>query len=78
MVRRERIEPELAVIALVAPGVLALGAVADEEQNTMAREALDQGVEHRLRLRVNPVDILEDEQNRLAAAFLEDQQLDRL
>ena len=73
IVRRERIEPELCVIALAAPGVLVLEAVADEEQNAMARETLDQDVEHRLRLGVDPVEIFEDDDDRLDAALLEEQ-----
>ena len=73
ILRRERIEPELCVIGLAAPSVLVLRAVADEEENTMAREALDQGVEYRLRLGVDPVEILEHENDQLAAAFLEQQ-----
>src|SRR3989442_411316 len=77
IVRRERVEPELCVIALAAPGVLVLEAVADEEQNAMARETLDQDVEHRLRLGVDPVEIFDDDDDRLAAALLQEQQPQR-
>src|SRR5437899_1957332 len=37
ILRRERIEPELRVVALVAPGVLVFGTIAQEKQNPMAR-----------------------------------------
>ena len=78
VLRRERIEPELRVIGLAAPRVLVLRTVANEKQSTMAREALDQSVEHRLRFGVDPVEILEHEDDRLAAALLEQQHLHRL
>ena len=48
--RWQGIDPELAVVALAAPGVLVLGAVVDEEQQPGGREALDQAVQERLRL----------------------------
>jgi len=44
----------------------------------MTRQALDQSVEHRARLRVDPVKILENDNDRLAAAGFEEQQLYRL
>src|SRR2546422_3753634 len=57
---------------------MVLGAVAEEKQSTIARDALHQSVEHRLCLRVDPVEILEHEDDRLAAALLEQQQLHSL
>src|SRR2546422_787186 len=78
ILRRERVEPELRVVALVAPGVLVFGTIAQEKQNPMARDALDQGLEHRLRLGVDPGEILEEHGHRLAATLLEEQQLHRL
>ena len=44
----------------------------------MARDALHQGLEHRLRLGVDPVEILEDHGDRLETTLLEEQQLHRL
>ena len=75
---REGIDSNLSVTTLIAPRVLVLGPIADEKQHTMAREAVDQGVEHGLRRRVDPVEILDDEDHRLAATLLEDQELDCL
>src|SRR5262249_7251649 len=75
---RERIEPELRVTTLVDPAVFVLWPVADEQQNTMTRQAVDQRVEYRLRLGVDPVKIFDDEDDRLDAALLEEQQLHRV
>ena len=44
--RRERVQPELAVVGLPAPAVPVLRAVVDEEQEPGRRQALDQAVEH--------------------------------
>ena len=73
VLRREWIEPDLRVIGLGSPRVLVFRAVADEKQNTMARKALDEGVEHRLRFGVRPVQILEHGDHGLAPTVLEKQ-----
>ena len=70
---RERIDAELRVVGPVAPGVLVLGAIGDEEQETGGREPVDQAVEPRLGLGVDPVQILEDQEQRLDLALAEDQ-----
>src|SRR5207245_8061929 len=75
---RQGIDPELAVIGLAAPRVLIFGTIAGEQQNAMARETLDQGVEYRLRLRIDPVEILKHEDDRPVATLLKEQQLHRL
>ena len=54
---------------LTAPAVLVLGAVVDQEQQPGRREALDQAIQHGLRLGVNPVQVFEDQQQRLHLAF---------
>ena len=75
---RQRVDPELEVVGLAAPGVLVLGPVVDEEQEAGRRQALDQAVEQRLGLGVDPVEILEDHQERLDLALSQEQPLDRL
>ena len=75
---RQRIEPELAVVGLAAPGVLVLGAVVDEEQEARRGQALDEAVEQRLGLGVDPVQVLEDQQQRLDLALAQQQALDRV
>src|SRR6185503_12255460 len=69
----ERIDPKLRVVGLVAPGVGVLRPVVDQEQQARGRERLDQAVEERLSLGVDPVEILEDQQKRLLLALTEEQ-----
>src|SRR6185436_19642429 len=57
----QRVDPEPGVDGLVAPVMRILEPMADEHQETGAGEALDQAVEQRLRLTVDPVQILEHE-----------------
>src|SRR5262245_3578342 len=52
--RRQRVEAELAVGSLVAPGVLVLGTIFDQEAEPRGREALDEAIEERLRLGIDP------------------------
>ena len=58
--------------------MLVLGPVVDEEQEAGRRQALDQAVEQRLGLGVDPVEILEDHEQRLDLALPQEQPLDRL
>ena len=64
------------VVGLAAPGVLVLGAVVDEEQQPRRRQAVDQAVEQRLGLGVDPVEVLEDHEQRLDLALAQQQALD--
>ena len=61
--RRQRIDPELGVVALVPPAVAVLGAVVDQQEEPGGRKALNQAVEDCLGLGVDPVQILEDQQS---------------
>ena len=70
---QKRVDAELRVVGAVAPGVLVLGAIGDEEQETGGGEAVDQAVEPRLGLGINPVQILEDHEQRLDLALAEDE-----
>ena len=51
--------------------MLVLRTIVDQEQETRGRQALDETVEQDLRLRVNPVQILEDQQQRLLLTLAE-------
>ena len=64
--RRQRVEPQLRVVGLAAPAVLVLRAVVDQQQEPGRRQALDQAVEQGLRLGIDPVQVLEDQQQRAA------------
>ena len=66
---RQRVEPQLRVVRLAAPAVLVLRAVVDQQQEVRRRQALDEAVEQRLRLTVNPVQILKHQEQRLHLAF---------
>lgn len=58
--------------------MLVLGTVADDEQDARGREALDQVVEQRLALEINPVEIPEEQEKRLDLTFPEEEPLDRV
>ena len=66
---RQGVDAELPVVGLAAPGVLVLRSVVHEEQQAGGRQALDQAVEQRLGLGVDPVQVLEDQQERLDLAL---------
>src|SRR5204863_1380732 len=72
----ERIDPQLRVVAPAAPGVLVLGAIVDEQQDARRRQALDEVVEKRLGLAVDPVQILEEQHDRLDLALAKHDVLD--
>ena len=63
------VEPELGVVSLVPPAVLVLRAVVDEQEQAGGGQALDQAVEDRLGLGVDPVQVLEDQEQRLYLAL---------
>ena len=58
--------------------MLILGAVVDQQQHPGRRQALDQHIEHGLRLRVDPVQVFEHQQQRLHLAFAQQDALQRL
>ena len=70
---RERLEQNLRVVAFVAPPVPVLGTVTGQNQQPMLGDALHQGVQDLLRLRVDPVQILDDDDDGLQAALLHEQ-----
>src|SRR4029077_5935967 len=55
--RGQRVDPDLVIRHLAAPTVLVLGSIVDEKQQARGREALDEGVEERLRLVIDPMEI---------------------
>ena len=67
--RRQRVEPQLGVGGLAAPAVLVLRAVVDQHEALGGREALDQRIEQGLRFGIDPVQILEHQQQGLHLAF---------
>src|SRR3989442_12578065 len=75
---RQRVEPQLRVVRLAAPDVLVLRPVVDQQQQVRRRQALDQAVEQRLRLGVNPVQVFKYEEQGLHLAFAKQHTLESL
>src|SRR5262249_36258561 len=73
----QRVKPQLRVISLAAPAVLILRTVVDQEQELGRGQTLDQAVEQGLRLGINPVQILEDQEQRLYLAFTQQHAFER-
>jgi hypothetical protein len=65
----QRVEPELRVVGLIAPAMLVLGAIIDEHQQPGGGQTLDQTIEQRLGLGIDPVQVLEHQAERLDLAF---------
>jgi hypothetical protein len=61
-VGRQGVQPHLAVGRLAAPGVLVLGPIGHGQQHAGRPQAVDQAVEQCLRLTVDPVEVLEDQE----------------
>ena len=76
--RRQRVEPQLRVVGLAAPAVLVLGPIIDQQQQPGRGQALDQAVEQGLRLGIDPVQVLKDQQQRLHLAFAQQHALEGL
>jgi hypothetical protein len=74
--RGQRVEPELGVVGLRVPAVLILGAVVDRQQQASSGQALHQAIEERLGLGVDPVQVLEDQQEGLHLALPQEQALE--
>src|SRR5207247_7700745 len=73
--RRQGVDPELAVVGLATPAVAVLGAIVDEEQYRCRGQALHEAVEQGLRLRVDPVEILQHKDEGLNLTLAEEQSL---
>jgi hypothetical protein len=67
--RRQRVESQLGVVGFLAPAVLVLRAVVDQQEHTGGGQALHQAIEEHLGLGVDPVEVLEDEQEGLYLAL---------
>src|SRR5262249_15285537 len=61
---------------LAAPAVLVFRAVVDQQQQSGRGQALQQRLEERLRLRIDPVQVFEDQQQRLYLAFAQQHALE--
>src|SRR5262249_11030968 len=75
---RQGIDAQLEVVGLAPPPVLVLGSVVGQEQDTGGGQTLHETVEQRLGLGVDPVEVLEDQEQGLDLALAKKQALDRL
>jgi len=75
---RQGIDAQLEVVGLAPPPMLVLGSVVGEEQDTGGGQTVHETVEQRLGLGVDPVEVLDDQQQGLDLALPEQQALDRL
>jgi hypothetical protein len=75
---RQGVQPELRVVRATAPGVLILRPVVHEEQQPGGRQAFDEPIEQRLGLGVDPVEVFEDDQQRLHLALPQQELLQRV
>src|SRR5713226_361996 len=74
--RRQGVDPQLPVVGLAPPPMLVLGPVVDEKEDPGRWQALDQAIQECLRLRVDPVEIFEEDEERLHLALPEQEALD--
>ena len=75
---RQRVEPELHVRGLTPPRLLILRAIVHKEEDACRRQAVDEAVEERLGLSIDPVQVLADEQHRLDLTFAHQEALERV
>ena len=74
----QRVEPQLRVIRLAAPGMTILRAIIHEQRERRRRHAVDQRVEQCLRLGVGPLQVLDHDDERPLARRLEQQLPERV
>src|SRR6266852_4098380 len=72
------VKPELRVVGLAPPAVLVLGAVVYEQEEPGGGQALDETVQARLGFGVDPMEVLEDQEQGLDLALPKQQALDGL
>ena len=76
--RGQRVEPELGVVGLAAPAVLVLRAVVDQQQQRAVGRLSTRLSSRACVSVVDPVQVLEDQQQRLHLAFAQQHALERL
>ena len=71
------VNPQLAIVRLAAPTMPVFRPVVDEKEKRCSGQAIDQAVQERLGLRIDPMQILEDQEQRLNLTLAQQQPLDR-
>lgn len=67
--RGQRIEAKLGVVSFAHPAVVIFGTVANEQEHTGGRQTLNQAILEHLRLTVDPVEALDDQEQGLDLAL---------
>jgi hypothetical protein len=70
------VKPELGVVGLAPPAVPVLGPVVDEQEHLGGGQTLDEGIEEDLGFGVDPMQVLNEQHERLDLALPEQQVLD--
>src|SRR6186713_389487 len=68
----QRIQADLAIARLAGPGVSVLRAVVHEQHQTRGTQTVDQAVEQGLSLVVDPVEVFDDEEERLRSGLAQE------
>src|SRR6185295_17137619 len=76
--RWQWVQAKLRVVGLAAPAVFVLRSVVHEEHQPRRREALDHAVEERLRLVVDPMEVFEDDEDRLILGLPQEKPFERI
>ena len=76
--RGQTFEPQLRVRSLAAPAVLVLGAIIHQQQESGSAETFHDTVEQGLGLAIDPVQVLEDYEQRMHLGLAQQQALDRI
>ena len=74
--RGQGVQPQLRVVGLAPPAVPVVRPVVDQQEQARRRQALDQAFEQRLGLRIQPVQILTDQQHGLPLALAQQHPLE--
>jgi len=74
----QRVEPELRVMAATAPLMAVLGAVVDQEQDAGVCDRVGEQIKQKLSFRIDPVQVLEDQDQRLVEAFAQQDAFERI
>ena len=72
----QRLDADLGVLALRAPGVGVLGPIVHQQQDARVRDRVDERVEHRLRFRVDPMKVFDHEHDGLHLRLAQKEALD--
>ena len=75
---RQSVKPKLRIESLAAPVMSILRTIIDEQENPCCWQAIDEAVENPLGFRIDPVQILDHNDQRLQLTLAQQQTLDRL